>query len=96
MGALSNDSEKTAYYAGFYKGIQSAGAAVAWRLDAYGTAYMSMLASSWALVQGSMVVAIPLVFFMVSDHTEEEPERILEEDEFSPIVALASGEGRIV
>lgn len=96
MGALSNDSEKTAYYAGFYKGIQSAGAAIAWRLDAYGTAYMSMLASSWALVQGSMVIAIPLIFFMITDHTEDEPEELLEEEEFAPVVALASGEGRIV
>lgn len=96
MGALSNDSEKTAYYAGFYKGIQSAGAAIAWRLDAYGTAYMSMFASSWALVQGSMVIAIPLIFFMVTDHTEEEEVNILEDDDFTPIVALASGEGRMV
>lgn len=97
MGALSNDSEKTAYYAGFYKGIQSAGAAIAWRLDAYGTAYMSMLASSWALVQGSMVIAIPLVFFMVTDHTaDEESENPTEAEEFAPIIALASGEGRIV
>lgn len=57
---------------------------------------MSMLASSWALVEGSMVLAIPLIFFMVSDHTEEEPEQLLEEDEFNPVVAMASGEGRIV
>ncbi|CUM65418.1 uncharacterized protein PRCAT00003056001 [Priceomyces carsonii] len=96
MGALSNSSKKTAYYAGFYKGIQSAGAAIAWRLDAYGTAYMSMFASSWALVAGSMVIGIPLIFFMVSDHTDEVPENPLEEEEFSPVVALASGEGRIV
>ncbi|KAG0672442.1 hypothetical protein C6P40_003126 [Pichia californica] len=96
MGALSNDSETTAHYAGFYKGVQSAGAAVAWRLDAYSTAYMSMFASSWALVQGSLVIAIPLVFFLVSDYTDEKPENPLDDEEFAPIVALASGEGRIV
>lgn len=31
MGALSNNSRKLAHYAGFYKGIQSAGAAITWR-----------------------------------------------------------------
>lgn len=33
MGALSNSSRKTANMAGFYKGIQSAGAAIFWRLN---------------------------------------------------------------
>lgn len=33
MGALSNSGRKAANLAGFYKGIQSAGAAVFWRLD---------------------------------------------------------------
>jgi hypothetical protein len=31
MGALSNNSRKLANFAGFYKGIQSAGAAITWR-----------------------------------------------------------------
>lgn len=31
MGALTNNSRKLANFAGFYKGIQSAGAAIAWR-----------------------------------------------------------------
>ena len=39
MGALSNDPRKLAYFAGFYKGIQSAGAAVVWRLDAVKTPF---------------------------------------------------------
>jgi hypothetical protein len=36
MGALSNSGRKAANLAGFYKGIQSAGAAVFWRLDGIG------------------------------------------------------------
>lgn len=39
MGALSNSSRKTANMAGFYKGIQSAGAAVFWALDGAGVSY---------------------------------------------------------
>jgi hypothetical protein len=34
MGALSNDMRKLAYYSGFYKGIQSVGAAIIFRVDA--------------------------------------------------------------
>lgn len=34
MGALSNDLRKLAYFAGFYKALQSAGAAVLFRVDA--------------------------------------------------------------
>lgn len=38
MGALTNNTRKLANFAGFYKGIQSAGAAIAGRVDALGTA----------------------------------------------------------
>ncbi|GME93547.1 unnamed protein product [Ambrosiozyma monospora] len=33
LGALTNSSRKLAIYAGWYKGIQSAGAAIAWAVD---------------------------------------------------------------
>lgn len=39
MGALSNSGRKTANMAGFYKGIQSAGAAVFWALDGAKVSY---------------------------------------------------------
>ena len=42
MGALSNDPRKLAYFAGFYKGIQSAGAAVVWRMDAVKYSFESL------------------------------------------------------
>lgn len=72
MGALSNSSRKLALYAGFYKGIQSAGAAVFWRLDAQGIAYMSGFASTWALLSGSLVISLPLVLFKIQDHSDLE------------------------
>jgi hypothetical protein len=34
MGAMSNDPAKLAHFAGFYKSMQSAGAAGIWRADA--------------------------------------------------------------
>lgn len=33
MGAMSNDPSKLAYFAGFYKSIQSAGGAIGWAAD---------------------------------------------------------------
>jgi len=46
MGALSNSGRKAANLAGFYKGIQSAGAAVFWRLDGLKTPFDTMFAAS--------------------------------------------------
>ncbi|CAI5758418.1 unnamed protein product [Candida verbasci] len=76
LGAISNNPKKTALYAGFYKGIQSAGAAIAWRLDAVHTPFINMLASSWALAQGSLIIAIPLIWFYVKDHTSLEDDQM--------------------
>jgi len=49
MGALSNSGRKAANLAGFYKGIQSAGAAIFWALDGNHTAYNSMYGATVSL-----------------------------------------------
>lgn len=72
MGALSNNSRQLANYAGFYKGIQSAGAAIMWRADDIGMSYMAELASNWGLLAGSLVVALPLIVWKVRDHVPVE------------------------
>jgi hypothetical protein len=46
MGALSNSGRKAANLTGFYKGIQSAGAAVFWRLDGLKTPYNTMFGAT--------------------------------------------------
>ncbi|EGW31298.1 uncharacterized protein SPAPADRAFT_61870 [Spathaspora passalidarum NRRL Y-27907] len=84
LGALSNNPKKTALYAGFYKGIQSAGAAIAWRLDAIGVSYMALFASSWAMIQVSMLIAAPLIFWYIKDHTsadEDHMDEVVGEEE---------------
>ncbi|CDK26063.1 unnamed protein product [Kuraishia capsulata CBS 1993] len=75
MGALTNSSRKLAIYTGFYKGLQSAGAAVVWRLDALETSYMAMFASTWGLLAGSLLIASPVVFFKVKEETDEEDDK---------------------
>lgn len=67
MGAISNNSRKLANFAGFYKGIQSAGAAIIFRLDGYETPYMNMFLSSWILLAGSLVVALPVMLLKIKD-----------------------------
>jgi hypothetical protein len=68
MGALTNNGRKTANFAGFYKGIQSAGAAICWAIDSANTAYTAEFASCWALLVGSLLIAAPVIFLKIKDH----------------------------
>lgn len=65
---MTNSGRKMANYAGFYKGIQSAGAAVMWSLDRDKLGLMAELASNWGLLAGSLLVASPLIIWRVKDH----------------------------
>ncbi|KAH9877679.1 hypothetical protein J1614_002896 [Plenodomus biglobosus] len=67
MSAISNNSRKLANFAGFYKGIQSAGAAVMWRLDDYKISYMNLFASCWILLAGSLMIALPVMLLKIKD-----------------------------
>lgn len=50
-----------------YRGIQSAGAAVAWRLDGVKVAYMSLFISNWVLLAASLFVAAPVMLWKIKD-----------------------------
>ncbi|KAK5107864.1 hypothetical protein LTR62_000624 [Meristemomyces frigidus] len=69
MGAMTNNSRKLANFAGFYKGIQSAGAAIIWRLDGLSNAppYMNLFASCWGLLAGGLVIALPVIIMKIKD-----------------------------
>lgn len=70
MGAITNNSRKLANFAGFYKGIQSAGAAIIWRLDGLQNnppPYMNLFASCWVLLAGSLVIALPVMILKIKD-----------------------------
>lgn len=69
MGAITNNSRKLANFAGFYKGIQSAGAAIIWRLDGMERPppYMNLFASCWILLAGSLVIALPVMILKIKD-----------------------------
>lgn len=74
MGALSNDVTVLSRYAGFYKGIQSAGAAISWRINAVNTAYMTELIICFALLVASLPGAI-FLSMRIKDHSDEDVQR---------------------
>ncbi|KAF2666682.1 MFS general substrate transporter [Microthyrium microscopicum] len=67
MGAITNNGRKLANFAGFYKGIQSAGAAIIWRADGLGAPYMSIFVACWALLAGSLLIALPVMIWKIKD-----------------------------
>jgi len=73
MGSLSNNSRKLSHYSGLYKSLQSAGAAVVWRLDGLKISYYTMYLSTWLILVISLLTTIYVAFFKVLDHSEDEP-----------------------
>ncbi|EGN93502.1 hypothetical protein SERLA73DRAFT_172117 [Serpula lacrymans var. lacrymans S7.3] len=70
MGAMSNDPARLAIFIGFYKSLESAGAAVAWREDAIKLPYMSIFTSTWGLTAAGLVLAFPMIYVRVRDHSD--------------------------
>lgn len=72
MGAMTNNGRKLANFAGFYKGIQSAGSAITWAIDDKGIQYMTSFAINWGLLAGSLLIALPVILWRVKDTTSLE------------------------
>ncbi|KAL6654852.1 hypothetical protein ACP70R_008317 [Stipagrostis hirtigluma subsp. patula] len=67
IGALADESQILSRYVGFFKGVQSAGAAVAWQVDTRHVPLMSQLIVNWALMTFSYPLLALLVFLAVKD-----------------------------
>ena len=80
MGALSNEPRKLAYFAGFYKSIQSAGAAVIWRVDALKAPFRAIFASSWALSGAGLIVAFPIVLMKIRETNVHREDYVTHQD----------------
>ena len=91
MGALTNNSRKLANFAGFYKGIQSAGAAIMWALDNKDVAmpYMAMFASCWALLGASLIIALPLVLLKIQDTVTIEEDIVFSDETVEEVAPTA-------
>ncbi|KAK9292934.1 hypothetical protein L1049_020916 [Liquidambar formosana] len=72
IGALANDSETLSRYVGFYKGVQSAGGAVAWQIDSHKVPYLSQLIVNWSLTTVSYPLLVILIMLAVKDEEKAE------------------------
>lgn len=59
-------------YSGFYKGVQSAGAAVAWQVDTHNVSFMSQLIVNWCLSTVAYPLLVVLVVLAVKDEVKAE------------------------
>ncbi|XP_021909094.1 UNC93-like protein 1 [Carica papaya] len=82
IGALADDSEILSRYSGFYKGVQSAGAAVAWQIDTKKVPLLNQLIVNWALTTVSYPLLLLLVFLAVKDDEKSVEEGDMKESEF--------------
>ncbi|KAL1747368.1 hypothetical protein HDZ31DRAFT_80486 [Schizophyllum fasciatum] len=74
MGSLSNNSRRLSHYAGWYKSLQSAGAAIVWRLDGLEISYKSMYLSTWMIMVFAVMTAFYVAFSKVQEHCNDEPQ----------------------
>ncbi|KAL3653762.1 hypothetical protein CASFOL_003443 [Castilleja foliolosa] len=71
IGALADDAEILSRYTGFYKGVQSAGAAVAWQIDTHEVPFLNELITNWALMTVSYPLLALLIIRAVKDDDDE-------------------------
>eukprot|EP00249_Psilotum_nudum_P022934 c28698_g1_i3 orf=159-1610(+) len=77
IGALTDNSQTLSRYSGFYKGVQSAGAAVAWQVDEHNVSFLSEIIANWGLMTLSFPLLLVLISLAVKDITpgQEQHER---------------------
>ncbi|XAR71561.1 hypothetical protein NMG60_11017899 [Bertholletia excelsa] len=85
IGALASDSETLSRYVGFYKGVQSAGAAIAWQVDTKKVPFLSQLIVNWAITTVGYPLLAVLVLLAVKDDNRIE-EGITKEVSVPPAV----------
>ncbi|KAJ2660743.1 hypothetical protein IW148_003660 [Coemansia sp. RSA 1199] len=70
IGSLTNDNQKLSRYAGFYKGMQSFGAAIAWQLDIK-VITINQIIANWVLF-GASVPPMLYVIWKIKNHSEDQ------------------------
>ncbi len=72
MGSITNDSFRLARMTGYYKGVQSAGAAVSYGVDAIHTPYLTEVIVVFAMVMFTFITTFPVIW--VTRCSDEEKE----------------------
>lgn len=72
IGALADDTEVLSRFTGFYKGVQSAGAAVAWQIDSHKVPLVNELVTNWGLMTVSYPLLVLLILRAVKDDDDDD------------------------
>ncbi|KAH8712033.1 hypothetical protein GQ44DRAFT_812858 [Phaeosphaeriaceae sp. PMI808] len=70
LGALTNNNRKLANFAGFYKGVQSAGGAVSFRINTLAVSSVNELVACWMLLAASLLIAASTIIRKIHDKVE--------------------------
>jgi hypothetical protein len=92
LGALSNSGRKSANFVGFYKGIQSAGAAVMWSMDSHKAPLMTEFISNWVLLSGSLLIAAPVIILKIKDHVTFEDDLAFSDETLADVLPAGHAE----
>ncbi|XVF33044.1 hypothetical protein REPUB_Repub17cG0134400 [Reevesia pubescens] len=90
IGALADNSETLSRYAGFYKGVQSAGSAVAWQVDKNKVPLLNQLIINWVLT----TLSYPLLGFLVYKAVKDDSNSAEDADTASELPHPASVKDR--
>ncbi|TGO55009.1 hypothetical protein BOTNAR_0254g00020 [Botryotinia narcissicola] len=72
LGKFTSDTRTASIYIGFYKGIQSAGGAISYRINNSNISAMNEFLICWVLLAVSLVIAAPVIIHKVRNETDEE------------------------
>ncbi|KAK7416274.1 hypothetical protein QQX98_005345 [Neonectria punicea] len=95
MGALSNNGRKAANLAGFYKGIQSAGAAIFWRLDGLGKPYDTIFGATWGCLAASLLIGAPVILMRIKDSVSVEEDLKFSDETIADVVVMPAGQKKV-
>ncbi|TEY49454.1 hypothetical protein BOTCAL_0286g00140 [Botryotinia calthae] len=72
LGKFTSDTRTASIYIGFYKGIQSAGGAISYRINNSNISATNEFLICWVLLAVSLFIAAPVIIYKVRDETDEE------------------------
>ncbi|KAJ8070612.1 hypothetical protein OCU04_000985 [Sclerotinia nivalis] len=72
LGKFTSNTRTASIYIGFYKGIQSAGGAISYRINNSNISAMNEFLICWILLAVSLVIAAPVIIYKIRDEVDEE------------------------
>lgn len=88
MCLVQYDGEANPDVPGFYKGIQSAGAAIFWRLDGLGKSYDTLFGATWGCLAASLLFAAPVILMRIKDSVSVEEDLKFSDETIEDVIAM--------